>query len=134
MTCTTPKRVGSLQSTKAGSSTFSCQLLDPDYRLDGHDRSCYAAKQAIAIESCIDSRRLLRAGGPSQGQTAQAPGPPSGALVLSVVALFPPGTQAAAQNLFGLLTSSSSSLLQAVTNIAGPLSISGKQLLSLLCA
>ena len=56
---------------------------------------------------------------------AQAPGPASSSLVLSVLAVFPPGTQAVAQNLSSLLTSRASALLQPVSDLGGAVSVSG---------
>ena len=69
----------------------------------------------------------LDAGAPAQNPSAQAPSPSSSSssLVLSVTAAYPPGTQAAAQNLSDALTSTPGALLQSVRNIAGPLSVSG---------
>ena len=47
--------------------------------------------------------------------------------MLNVVAVFPPGTQAVAQNLSSLLLSSAATLLQPVSILGGPLSMSGVQ-------
>ena len=72
------------------------------------------------------------AGAASSGPSAQAPGPASSSLVLSVLAVFPPGTQAVAQNLSSLLTSSASAPLQPVSNLGGPFTVSGREMIILL--